>query len=210
MAITIPETLIGDLVDPDMTATSDSQVSQSLQDRDHLIADNLSLVRRLCYRFRHSGEPMEDLIQVGSIGLMRAAASYDPQRGSFMAYAVPAIVGEVKNYFRDHGWAVKIPRKIQRQKLEVSRAVATLNQQLGRSPTISEIAGATGFSEDEIYQTFEVDGFGKPLSLDAEHNLDGNDDPSTILDHLGSKDPELEALPVKGGGKVDHVGVSTA
>ena len=157
MAITTPESLISDHGGPDMAASSGSPPNQSPLDRDRLVADNLSLVRRLCSRFKHSGEPMEDLIQVGSIGLIRAAASYDPQRGSFVAFAVPAIVGEVKNYFRDHGWAVKIPRKIQRQKLAVSRTVAALTQLLGRSPTIPEIAEATGFSEDEIFQTFEVE-----------------------------------------------------
>ena len=197
MAITTPESLVGDHSGVDTAVTGGLPPDLPPVDRNRLVADNLSLVRRLCSRFRHSGEPMEDLIQVGSIGLIRAADRYDPQRGSFMAFAVPAIIGEVKNYFRDHGWAVKIPRKIQRQKLEVSRTVATLNQRLGRSPTIPEIAEATGFSEDEIYQTFDVDGYGKPLSLHEEHNSDGSDDPTTILDYLGSEDPELEALPDK-------------
>ena len=171
---------------------------QETREPERLVADHLGLVRRLCNRFRYSGEPMEDLIQVGSIGLIRAAANFDPERGnSFVAYAVPAIVGEVKNYFRDHGWAVKIPRKLQRHKLDVDRTVATLNQQLGRSPTVKEISTATGLSEIEIYQTFEVEGYGKPLSLNAEYNSESGDDPSTILDYVGSEDPDLEALPNK-------------
>ena len=177
---------------------SGSPSSEYAQDQDRLVADHLGLVRRLSYRFRYSGEPMEDLIQVGSIGLIRAAANFDPERGnSFAAYAVPAIVGEIKNYFRDHGWAVKIPRKLQRQKLEVDRTVATLNQQLGRSPTVKEISAATGLSEIEIYQTFEVEGYGKPLSLNAEYNSESGEDPSTILDYVGSEDPDLESLPNK-------------
>ena len=195
MAIASSESFARDHKGPEMTATSESPSNQNIVDRDQLVEDHLGLVRRLCARFRHSGEPMEDLIQVGSIGLLRAATSYDPQRGHFVAYAVPAIVGEVKNYFRDHGWAVKIPRKIQRRKLEVDKTVTALYQLLGRSPTILEIADTTGFSEDEIYQTFEVEGYGKPLSLNAEHTSSGSDDPSTILDHLGREDSELEALP---------------
>ncbi len=166
------------------------------QERDHLVTRNLGLVRRACGKFRNSGEPMEDLVQVGSVGLLKAAAKYDPELGSnFAAYAIPVVVGEIKNYFRDHGWAVKIPRKLQSQKLAVGRAADILNQELGRAPTIQEIAEATGFSEDEVYQTFEVELYGKPVSLDAEYDSEGSDSPSTFLDYLGNVDPELEALP---------------
>ena len=166
------------------------------QERDHLVNSHLGLVRRVCGRFRNSGEPFEDLVQVGSVGLLKAAAKYDPELGSnFAAYAVPVIIGEVKNYFRDHGWAVKIPRKLQTQKLAVGRAVDVLNQELGRSPTTQEIAGATGFSEDEVYQTFEVELYGKPVSLDTKYDSGESDDTSTVLDYLGNADPELETLP---------------
>lgn len=139
---------------------------------------------------------MEDLVQVGSIGLLKAASRYDPELGSsFAAYAVPVIVGEVKNYFRDHGWTVKIPRRLQSHKLAVDRAVTILNQQLGRSPTVQEIAEATAFSEEDVYQTFELDARGRPVSLNAEYDHGESDDPATILDYLGNVDPELETLP---------------
>ena len=152
----------------------------------------------MCAKFRYSGEPMEDLEQVGRVGLLKAAAKYDPELGTnFAAYATPVIVGEIKNYFRDHGWAVRIPRKLQSQKLAVGRAVDILNQELGRSPTVNEIAQATGFSEDEVYQTFEVELYGKPVSLDTEYDSGESDETSTILDYLGNVDPELEALPNK-------------
>jgi len=166
------------------------------QERNHLVTSHLGLVRRVCGKFRNSGEPLEDLVQVGSVGLLKAAAKYDPELGSnFAAYAVPVIVGEIKNYFRDHGWAVRIPRKIQSQKLAVSRAVDILNQDLGRSPTIQEIAEATEFSEDEVYQTFEVELYGKPVSLDTQYDSGESDDTSTVLDYVGNVDPELETLP---------------
>ena len=165
-------------------------------ERDQLVISHLGLVRRLCGKFRNSGEPMEDLVQVGSVGLLKAAAKYDPERGSsFAAYAIPVIVGEIKNYFRDHGWAVRIPRKLQRQKIAVGRAVDILNQSLGRSPTVKEIAESTGFTEDEVYQSFEVELYGKPVSLDTEYDSGESDDTSTVLDYLGKVDPELEALP---------------
>ncbi len=139
---------------------------------------------------------MDDLVQIGSVGLLKAAAKYEPELGNnFATYAVPVILGEIKNYFRDHGWAVKIPRKLQTQKLAVSRAVDRLHQDLARSPTIPEIAQATGFSEDEVYHTFEVEFYGKPLSLDAERDSGQGDGTSTILDYIGTVDPELEALP---------------
>lgn len=131
--------------------------SRDLAARDRLVADHLALVRRLCNRFNHSGEPLEDLIQVGIIGLLKAIEKYDPARGSdFVAFAVPQILGEVKNYFRDHGWAVKVPRKLQRRKMVVERTVEVLTQRLGHSPTIPEIAEATGFSQEEVYDTFEL------------------------------------------------------
>ena len=138
---------------------------------------------------------MEDLVQVGSIGLLKAIEKYDPDRGSeFIAFAVPVIVGEIKNYFRDHGWAIKVPRKIQRQKLAVRRTVESLGQRLGRGPTIQEIAVSTGFSEEEVYETFEVVKCGKPLSLEAEYNTNGNGDVSSLLDYLGSPDPQLKEV----------------
>ena len=164
--------------------------------RDHLVADHLPLVRRLCQRFSSSGESLEDLFQVGAIGLLKAIDKYNPQRGNnFVAFAIPVIVGEIKNYFRDHGWAVRIPRKLQRQKIAVGRAVDILNQSLGRSPTVKEIAESTGFTEDEVYQSFEVELYGKPVSLDTEYDSGESDDTTTVLDYLGKVDPELEALP---------------
>jgi len=162
---------------------------------DRLVVGHLPLVRRLCRRFDRSGEPLDDLMQVGTIGLLKAIKKFDPERGTnFISFAVPVIVGEIKNYFRDHGWAVKLPRKVQRQKMAVDRAVAALTQSLGRTPIVPEIAQATGFSPEEVYEAFEVERFGKPLSLDAQHNGDDGEDTSTILDYLGDVDPDLEGL----------------
>ena len=166
--------------------------------RDRLVADHLPLVRRLCLRFSRSGEPLEDLVQVGTIGLLKAIEKYDPDRGSsLIAFAVPLIVGEIKNYFRDHGWAVKVPRKLQRHRLLVEKAVASLSQILSRGPNIPEIVEATGLSEEEVYETFEVGKYGKPLSLDALHDGHAGEDGSSLLDTLGSEDPEFDKLTDK-------------
>lgn len=172
--------------------------SRDVAARDDLVAEHMPLVYWLCRRFFHSGERPEDLYQVGSVGLLKAVEKYNPAVGSnFRAFAIPLIVGEIKNYFRDHGWAVKVPRKLQRQRLTVARAVEVLNQQLGREPTIMEIVGATGFSEEEVYETFEVRNYGKPLSLDALHNGYDSSDLPTILDTLGKEDSQLEGLTDK-------------
>ena len=172
--------------------------------RERLVLDHLPLVRRLCRRFYRSGEPLDDLMQVGTMGLLKAIEKFNPELGSkFVSFAVPVIVGEIKNYFRDHGWAVKMPRKLQSQKLAVDRAVVALTQQLGHTPTVPEIAEDTGFSVEEVFETFEVERCGRPLSLDAQYEGDDGDDVSTILDYLGDKDPDLEGL-------VDKLDLETA
>ena len=172
--------------------------SGDLAARDRLVSDHLPLVGRLCRRFAYLGEPLEDLVQVGTVGLLKAINKYDSRRGNiFAAFAVPVIVGEIKNYFRDHGWAVKVPRKLQQRKLAVDRTVVGLTQELGRVPTAPEIGRAAGFSTEEVYQTFEVERYGRPLSLDAAYNREDSQDPASILDYLGSEDPDLEGLADK-------------
>ena len=172
--------------------------------REHLVIDHLPLVRRLCRRFDRSGVPLDDLMQVGTIGLLKAIKKFDPELGTkFVSYAVPVIVGEIKNYFRDHGWAIKLPRKLQRHKLAVDRAVVALTQKLGHIPTAPEIAQDTGFPVEEVYETFELERCGKPLSLDAQYEGDGSEDVSSIMDYLGDTDPDLEGL-------VDKLDLETA
>ena len=169
--------------------------SQDPEAAERLVVDQLALVKRLCWRFHSSGEPQEDLIQVGTIGLLKAIKKFDPELGSsFISFAVPVIVGEIKNYFRDHGWAVKVPRKLQSQKMAVDRAVVGLTQNLGHTPTVPEIAEDTGFSIEEVAEPFEVERFGKPLSLDAQYESDDSEDVSSILDYMGVPDADLEGL----------------
>jgi len=166
--------------------------------QERLVIDYLPLVRRLCRRFDRSGEPLDDLMQVGTIGLLKAIKKFDPEPGTkFVSYAIPVIVGEIKNYFRDHGWAVKMPRKLQRQRLAVNRAVVALTQKLGHIPTVPEIAQDTGFTVEEVSESFELERCGKPLSLDAQYEGDDSEDISTILDYLGDRDPDLEGLADK-------------
>lgn len=169
--------------------------SKDEMSRDRLVEKHLPLVRRLCKRFSNSGELMEDLVQVGSIGLLKAVKKYDPDRlVPFNAYAIPVILGEIKNYFRDHGWAVKVPRKLQRQKLAVGKAVEAMTQVLGRSPTMAEIAVATGLSQEDVLDTLELDSRGRPLSLDARIEAGHGEDGASLLDYLGDEDPQMTGL----------------
>lgn len=160
-----------------------------------VVEEYMPLVRRLCRKFSGSGEPLEDLIQVGSIGLLRAIRKYDPTRANkFVTYAVPVIVGEIKNHLRDHGWAVKVPRKLQTHRLAVQRTLEYLNQALGRTPNIQDIAEATGLTQEEVLDTFEVGNYGKPLSLDDEYFNNDSKDPSSLIDYLGSDDPHFDRM----------------
>jgi RNA polymerase sigma-B factor len=123
---------------------------------------------------------------------------FEPDRGSaFVAFAIPVILGEVKNYFRDHGWAVKVPRKLQKHRMIVEKAVDSLGQADGHAPTITEIATATGLSEDQVYDTLEVGRYGNPVSLEAEYDQNGSENGSSVLEFLGSDDPQLSGLPDK-------------
>src|SRR5215469_4887264 len=109
--------------------------------RDELIVSHLNLVRFLALKFVNRGEPLDDLVQVGSVGLLKAIDRFEPDRGvEFTTYATPTIVGEIKRYFRDKGWAVKVPRRLQELNLAVNRASERLTIEFGRSPTVRELA----------------------------------------------------------------------
>src|ERR1700674_5025268 len=125
--------------------------------RDELVVLHLNLVRYLASRFANRGEALEDLIQVGTLGLIKAIDRFDTGRGvEFTTYATPTIVGEIKRYFRDKGWAVKVPRRLQELNLAVNRALEKLTVKLGRSPTIAELASHLGATEEDVLEAQEL------------------------------------------------------
>src|SRR2546426_1302568 len=125
--------------------------------RDELITAHLGLAESLARRFANRGEPLDDLVQVASVGLLKAVDRFDPERGlEFSTYATPTIVGELKRHFRDKGWAVRVPRRVQELHLALSKIVSRLYQEAGRSPTITEIAHAAQVSEEEVLEAIEA------------------------------------------------------
>lgn len=124
--------------------------------RNRLVRMHLPLVEHLARRFRNRGEPLDDLTQVATIGLIKSVDRFDPERGvEFSTYATPTVVGEIKRHFRDKGWAVRVPRRLQELRLSLTTATAELSQQHGRSPTVHELAERLGISEEEVLEGLE-------------------------------------------------------
>jgi RNA polymerase sigma-B factor len=158
--------------------------------RDQLIEAHLGLAEYLARRFANRGEPLDDLVQVASLGLVKAVERFDPGRGlEFTTFATPTIVGELKRHFRDKGWAVRVPRRVQELHLRVTGVVDELQLELGRSPTVAEIAVRAGTSEDEVIEAVDAGSAYRSTSLDASR---GDDEESPgLLGQLGQLDPGL-------------------
>lgn len=160
--------------------------------RDELITMYLNLVKYLASRFRNRGEPIDDLIQVGTIGLIKAIDRFDTAREvEFTTYATPTIVGELKRHFRDKGWAIKVPRRLQELSFKVNRAVDALTQRLQRSPTIEEIAKELEVTTEEVLEAMETSEAYNFVSLESDRG-DGSDSFS-ILEYIG-KDDQLMSI----------------
>ena len=138
-----------------------------------LVHLHLPLVEHCARRFRNRGEPFEDLVQVGTIGLLKSIDRFDTERGvEFSTYATPTIIGEIKRYFRDKGWAIRVPRRLQELRMQIGAATAELTQSLGRSPTPRELADAIGCSVEEIIEGIESSNAYSTLSLDASDDAE--------------------------------------
>lgn len=163
--------------------------------RDALITMNLPLVEHLARRFRDRGEAHEDLVQVGTVGLVKAVDRFDVGRGvEFSTFATPTIVGEIKRHFRDHGWAVRVPRRLQERRVALVRANAELSQQSGRSPTVAMLATHLGITEDEVLEGMQSAMAYSTASLDAGLSPDSDDGGGSLSDTLGFLDESLEGV----------------
>ncbi|HEY6425836.1 MAG TPA: SigB/SigF/SigG family RNA polymerase sigma factor [Acidimicrobiales bacterium] len=158
--------------------------------REELITSNLGLAQQLARRFLHRGEPLEDLVQVASVALVKSVDRFDPDRGvDFPAFATRTIIGELKRHFRDKGWAVRASRRVQELYLELGHATSSLVQQLGRSPTVAELAEATGASEEAVLEAIEAGQGYRATSIDA---TESEDDP--LAARLGSNDSNFDSV----------------
>ena len=161
--------------------------------RDQLIVNHINLVRFLASKFKNRGESLEDLIQVGTIGLIKAIDRFDPERGlEVTTYATPTIMGEIKRHFRDKGWSVRVPRRLQELSAKVNQATDELTNQLQRSPSVAEIADYLGSSVDEVLEAMESSSAYSSVPLEGGGSGEDDESPS-VIDHYATEDPDLAA-----------------
>jgi RNA polymerase sigma-B factor len=163
-----------------------------LQAREKLIEQYMSLVRSLARRYAYRGEQLDDLVQIGAIGLIKAIDRFDLDRGvELTTYATPNIIGEIKRHFRDKGWAVRVPRGLQELNVQLSKLVEQLTVQFGRSPTIPELAKAAGVEEEQVLEALESGRAYTSLSLSVGGG-GGDDDDLDPLESLGTEEHQYE------------------
>jgi RNA polymerase sigma-B factor len=161
--------------------------------RNTLVELNLALVKFAASRFRSRSEPMEDIIQVGTIGLIKAIDRFELSRGvEFPTFAMPTIVGEIKRFFRDTSWSVRVPRRLQELRLDLAKAGDELAQKLDRAPTVGELAERLGLSREQVVEGMAASNAYTAASLDAQPEED--DSESALADRIGYEDHGLEGI----------------
>jgi RNA polymerase sigma-B factor len=164
--------------------------------REELVQRFLPLARQLARRYQRTNEPLDDLMQVASVGLVKAIDRFDPARGTaFSTYAVPTILGELKRYFRDSGWAVHVPRGMQERVMKLDTAAQELHRKLGRSPSPKELAGQLECSEEEVLEAMEAASAYDAVSLEQQRS-DADQSPSadSFQDKLGTEEERYELV----------------
>jgi len=162
--------------------------------RDQLVTMHLPLVQHLARRYRERGEPLEDLVQVGTIGLIKAVDRFDPSRGTELStFATPTILGEIKRHFRDRAWAMKVPRRLQELSTQIVGCTDDLARTLQRAPTVREVAECLGITQEDVLEALEIRHAYSTSSIDAERDTESPGS-STIGDTMGLDDPAFEAL----------------
>ncbi len=189
-------------IDPDATSTdldprfAEYRRTRDRRLRDELVEDHIPLARFLARRFADRGESLDDLLQVALLGLFKAVERFDPDRGlRFSTYATPTILGELKRHFRDRGWAVRVPRRVQELHVQLGRLVGSLSQDLGRSPTPAEVAARAGVSEEDVLEAMEAGGLYRLVSLDG--TLNDDDDVLELSGQLGDEDAGFDRVDDK-------------
>ena len=154
----------------------------------------MPLARQLARRYQRGGESLDDLVQVASMGLVKAVDRFDHARGTaFSSYAVPTIMGELKRYFRDSGWAVHVPRGMQERVMKVNDAVSRLGRERGRSPTVAEVADMVGASMEDVHEAMEAGNAYDAISLEAGRGSDSEEGDS-YAETIGEEDSSFELV----------------
>jgi RNA polymerase sigma-B factor len=162
--------------------------------RDALVTRFLPLARQLARRYQRGNEPFDDLVQVASLGLVKAVDRFDPDRGvAFSSYAVPTILGELKRYFRDSGWAVHVPRGLQERVMKTDEVVGKLTIKLGRAPAVAEVADEMDLELEDVLEAMDASQAYDAVSLEAGRDSDRPDE-GTIGDTLGEEDSRIELI----------------
>ncbi|HEY1594437.1 MAG TPA: SigB/SigF/SigG family RNA polymerase sigma factor [Thermoleophilaceae bacterium] len=161
--------------------------------RQALIERHVGFVRRLAQRYAHRGETLEDLTQVGCVGLIKAIDRFDGQyKVTLATYAAPNVLGEIKRYFRDKGWAMRVPRDVQELNVKLGRVVDELTGKLGRSPSVEELASATQSSTEHVVEALDSSRAYNTISLSAPTSEDADEEVGDPLEHLGDEDRGFE------------------
>jgi RNA polymerase sigma-B factor len=175
--------------------TLDEESIEYRRQRDMIVDRCLPLADHIARRFSNRGEPFEDLLQVARVGLINAVNRFDAEKGAgFVGFAVPTIMGEVRRYFRDHGWSVQVPRRFKELSSQLNRAREQLSQQLGRAPTATEIASHLGLDRDLVVQAQVASSAYSTWSTDAPAVAGGDGDRRAVSDSFGSFDANLEKV----------------
>jgi RNA polymerase sigma-B factor len=166
--------------------------------RDRLVQLNSDLVHFIARRFANRGEPIEDIEQVGFLGLIQAIERFDPSlENEFSTFATPTIMGEIRRYFRDKSWAVRVPRRLQENYLRVVRAQEELSRTLGRQPSIAEIATQLGLGQDDVLAALEVSPAQHTISLESTPTGSDGEDGTELGERIGREDENLERVEMK-------------
>lgn len=194
-----PSTLLSDLrtrsraLFAELDGAADDASAKAI--RDALVELHLPLAEHCARRFSQRGEPFEDLVQVGTIGLIKAVDRFDTERGvEFSTYATPTIIGEIKRHFRDKGWAIRVPRRLQELRMSIAAATSELSQSLGRSPTARELAERLEVTVEDVLEGIESANAYATISLDAGES---GEESLSWLETMGSEDAALEHVEIR-------------
>lgn len=163
--------------------------------RERIVGRCLPLADHVASHFARRGEGLDDLIQVARLGLMNAINRFDPAKGpSFIGFAVPTMMGEVRRYFRDYSWGMRVPRRLRELHVQISRTTADLSQRLGRAPTAAELAQVLEVPHEEIVECLVARDAYRLDSLDAPIGADSSGTPRLVADSVGGIDPQIEHI----------------